>query len=361
MKIWFLPADEAACCAYRMRYAAEAARDAADLEFTISMQIPRRLRRGRPEPEATDADLVVFQRPATLPIVEMIAGFQRQGTPVVVDLDDDFGSIPPQHVAWHGLEPSRNLSANWEWIAKAAAIADLVTVSKPALAERYGKHGRVRILRNCIPRRLLSLPRASDSKTLGWAGWAATHVGDLEVPGAGIAEALRGTDWHFKVIGPAEQIKRRLALDTEPDATGSLPLDAYQEALGCLDVGIVPLAANRFNQSKSGLKGLEYAARGVPFVASPTPEYMRLAADGIGVVAAGRPRNWRSELRRLIADPDLHAARAHTARNRVAEAYTYEHHYQQWLDAWKHAAARRSHASVSHVVRRTGSLTASAC
>ena len=52
-----------------------------------------------------------------------------------------------------------------------------------------------------------------------------------------------------------------------------------------IDIGIVPLNNIGFNHAKSYLKGLEYAAAGIPFVSSHTPEYQFLADAGIGRVA----------------------------------------------------------------------------
>jgi hypothetical protein len=43
--------------------------------------------------------------------------------------------------------------------------------------------------------------------------------------------------------------------------------------LNGIHVGLVPLTRGPFNEAKSYLKGLEYAAAGIPFIATPTEEY----------------------------------------------------------------------------------------
>ena len=65
----------------------------------------------------------------------------------------------------------------------------------------------------------------------------------------------------------------------------SLTGGGYTSSVAELGVGLVPLLDSAFNRAKSWLKGLEYAALGVPFVASPTPEYVKLAGLGAGLLA----------------------------------------------------------------------------
>jgi hypothetical protein len=57
------------------------------------------------------------------------------------------------------------------------------------------------------------------------------------------------------------------------------------------DIGLVPLAKNRLNEGKSHLKGMEYNACGIPYVASPSESY-RWFTDGNGLLA-NSPREWR--------------------------------------------------------------------
>jgi hypothetical protein len=70
-----------------------------------------------------------------------------------------------------------------------------------------------------------------------------------------------------------------------------------------IDIGIVPLNPNQFNEAKSNLKGLEYALSGIPFVASDTQEYRDLADMGVGRIAKSN-KDWLKHLKQLL-DPEV--------------------------------------------------------
>jgi hypothetical protein len=144
-------------------------------------------------------------------------------------------------------------------------------------------------------------------------------------------------------------VPERLRYSAATDATGWLPLPDYPAALARLDVGVVPLASSDFNRAKSWLKGLEMAAVGAVPIASPTPDYVRLAAEGLCVTASGRGR-WSTLLRRWAADTyraaDARAAFTGAARARIRASWTYEARAGDlWPAAWRGAlelaAARR--------------------
>jgi hypothetical protein len=114
-----------------------------------------------------------------------------------------------------------------------------------------------------------------------------------------------------------------------------MPFAEYPAEVARLDVGMAPLADTAFNRGKSALKPLEMAALGVAFVASPLPEYARLAELGAGDLA-GRPRHWVATLRRLLTDDEYRAERAGRGRE-VAARLTYEAHADGWAVAWGEA------------------------
>ena len=288
-----------------------------------------------------DADVIVFQRPVEEELARVvIPQLQAAGKAVVVEIDDDLTRIDPRHMAHAALNPRRNPTVNSRFLQDACQMADLVTVTTPALAARYGKHGRVAVLPNCVPEHLLTLPRSSDGHTIGWRGWTRTHPGDLRSTHGGVQDTLARTGARFLQIGPAEGVRADLSLADEPEATGPLGnIDDFYAAIGRLDVGIVPLADTQFNAAKSYLAGLEYAACGVPFVASPVAEYQRLAGQGVGVLAAYRARNWRARLTDLISDTALRHEAAEHGRAVVAEHHTVERNAHRWIEAWEQALA----------------------
>jgi glycosyltransferase involved in cell wall biosynthesis len=295
--------------------------------------------------EVPDADVVVFQRPLQRTLVEAIPRLQDAGVRVVVEIDDDFTAMSRRNVAWYSCQPTAyehpvtkavmgGPDRNWHHLAHACRIADLVTVSTPALAQRYGKHGRVRVVPNHIPASYLDVrPEPHDGVVVGWTGSVDTHPDDLQVTRGAVGRALRATGASFAVVGTGNGVQRRLGLDQPVVASGWLPLDQYPHAVAQFDVGIVPLELSAFNEAKSALKGLEYAALGVPFVASPTEPYCTLDMTMIGRLAM-RPRHWERELRWLIENPEARDESASRGREAVRERWTVEGNCEQWFDAW---------------------------
>lgn len=288
-----------------------------------------------------DADVVVFQRPPHRDTPAIIEQFQAQGVAVVVDVDDDLMTVHPQNAAYPLHAGLLSPEVNARYTAKCCGIADLVTVSTPALAERYGAHGRVAVLPNCVPVAMLDYPRHSDGHTIGWPGRIASHPADLEVTRGGVGEAI--SDWRFHVIGEAAGVKDALGLRCEPSETPWIAsVEDYHRELGSLDIAIAPLSDTAFNKAKSALKLLEASAAGVPCIASPRAEY---EATGLGVLAADRARSWRSAVRQLIQDESLRWELAAQGREAVAERFTWESNGWKWAEAWAEAVANRQAAT----------------
>lgn len=291
-----------------------------------------------------DVDVIVLQRPLARLLVDTIPFLQKQGKIVVVEVDDDFKTINPRNVAWMSSHPKYSPDRNWRHLERACQIADMVTVSTPALADVYGKHGRVQVIPNFVPEWYLHANKeAQDAVYLGWSGSVNTHPDDLQVVRAGVWLALQATGASMTVVGSGLGIHRHLSLPrTLPmKVTDWMPIDKYPEAMAQLDVGIVPLQLSVFNQSKSWLKGLEFAALGVPFVASPTEQYVELAERyDIGLLAF-TPKDWQRQLTRLLASEDLRSEIGQAGRNRVEmNDLTIERQTGRWLMAW--ASARKA-------------------
>lgn len=341
MKVVVYPADMGRC-GHRLIWPAQALIDqGADVNLVLptdpqerQLQADwRRYTDGRRELmsiDPPDADVVVFQRPLQRTLVESIPMLQAAGRRVVVEVDDDFSTISPRNVSWRGCHPAYSPDRNWNHLARACRIADLVTVTTPALARRYGGHGRVVVVPNHIPAAYLDItPEPHDGVIVGWSGSVDTHPDDLQVTRGGVARAVEATGARFAVVGTGVGVAERLGLAEVPPASGWVTLDEYPHYMAQLDVGIVPLELTSFNEAKSYLKGLEFAALGVPFVASPTGPYRGVPLARL----ASKGRDWEREVRALVEHPGARLGAASTLRHWAA-TQTVEANCGRWWEAW---------------------------
>jgi glycosyltransferase involved in cell wall biosynthesis len=299
--------------------------------------------------DAEGADVVVLQLPKTAEMLQCIHLLQAQGVAVVVEMDDLMSAVPYGH-AGHRSLIRRGMA---RWGLECARAADFVTVSTPALLAEYAGHGRGAVVANAVPRSIAELPpayeRRPDVVTVGWAGTVFGHPYDLQEMGSGLRQAMdrtRGAS-RFTVIGQKGDARTRLGLAEEPDEVPWLhEVHEYLALLGeVLDVGIAPLRMDSFNISKSWLKPLEYAARGVFCVRARTPEYERL---GLGLPAKA-PKDWAKWIAVGVEDADRRRELAAAAREQVLAHHLTEHRAGQWIDAWRAALEHRARTRPSGV------------
>lgn len=347
-----LPGDESACGYYRMRLPAGAV--ALETGWTVDVYRPSEVRLGTGPTgrlwkvfglDLEDVSVIVMQRVSSPEHVEFLRWLQGRGVAVVVDVDDAMWAIERDNAAWKAW--NSNGRSHWRWLDKACGLADLVTVTTAALAARYGRHGRVVELPNCVPSDVAQIPSVRDqvdqTTAIGWAGFTATHPGDLQVVGSAVADCREATGCEVRVIGDAHGAAT--AWGTPVQGVDPVPIGAqYFAALTTLDVGLVPLRGHRFNRSKSYLKALEMAACGVPVIASPTPAHLDLRRT-VDIGIASTVSGWRDGLISLVTDADLRAERGAAIRDQVMANHTYEGHAYRWADAWQRARTRRERMS----------------
>lgn len=345
MRVVAYPADLGGCGHHRVIWPARALQaEGVDVDVVLRHEPAERQLRGSwwndddgnahlVDVLAPEADVVVVQRPATDRWVATIHALQRKGIRVVVEVDDDFDTIHPRNVAWARFHPTASPGHNRLHVHEACRIADWVVVSTPALARRYGAHGRCSVVRNCVPARYLDATREPhDGVYVGWSGSVETHPADLQEMGAALVRALRATGAELAVVGTGTGVQRIVGTPEPPLAAGWRTIAEYPDALAQFDVGVVPLQPGAFNEAKSWLTGLAMAACGVPFVASPTIEYTALHAAGAGLIAS-TPRDWERHLKTLIGSPALREDLAELGR-RVARSLTIQSRAERWWEAW---------------------------
>jgi glycosyltransferase involved in cell wall biosynthesis len=297
-----------------------------------------------------EPDIIIFQRPLLDSFVQVIKFAQNRGIACVVEIDDDLKATHPHNVAYEHLNPATSPTSNWEHLMEACDLADLVITSTPNLARRYAAHGRYRICRNYMPESVfdIEVQHSPVAPRLGWSGTIQTHPEDLDVAGPHISAALNNfaRNKNFYIVGDGYLVKERLHLKEHNEVidTGWVPRGDYIGTLAeHIDVGVVPLKIDHFNNSKSWLKMLEMAAVGIPSVGSPTEENIALA-EILGNKTAKKPKDWQRHLKPLLSDPAHYLERSEAVRE-AARPLTYENHIGDWVEAWNQALENRSNAS----------------
>ncbi len=300
-----------------------------------------------------DADVIVIQRTTHRYLVDAIPFWQAQGRRVILDIDDDLSCIHPDNPAWAGLRPDPANPHNWNNLVRAARMADVVTVTTPALAARYRTDAV--ILPNYLPDHYYGLPRA-DSATIGWPASLATHPNDPDVLGPALERVVRETGARVRMLGGppmAPAYRAAFRLRDDPDMTPSVGIEDWPAYVASLGIGIAPLADTVFARSKSWLKILELSAAAVPWVASPRADYLAFhRATGAGILA-DRPNAWRAALKALILDAGYRAEQSATVRA-AAEGYRLRDHAWRWASAWGLDAPAASPERADHAHVLTG-------
>jgi hypothetical protein len=149
---------------------------------------------------------------------------------------------------------------------------------------------------------------SGNKPTVGWVGMMAWRVDDLKCVSAPIKTFIEKNDLKFHhsgiMLDKPHWIAEALNIDSDrvTGFTGARP-QYYGHIFMPIDIGIVPLTQNQFNEAKSSLKGMEYALSGIPFVASDTQEYRDLADAGAGRIAKTN-KDWLKHLNALL-DPEV--------------------------------------------------------
>jgi hypothetical protein len=347
MKVYAFPADMHGCGFYRIIWPAEQLKlqgiditivkpGARDVGFTgvmnsdgtemIDVQIP------------PDADLMVFQRVSHKFIAQAIRLIRAKGVAVIVELDDDLSCIDPRNPAWNLLQPGgegESAMHSWHNLMDACRDATMVVTSTPALQKRFAVHGRGAVFENYVEARLLSIPRV-DHDMIGWAGSIHSHPGDLQAMGSSV-NRLAQDGAQFMVAGSGQGVAEAWSLPPEAalHASGVVPLAQWGDAVSKLGIGVAPLADTKFNAAKSWLKVAEMAAVGVPCVASPRAEYVRLHEQGVGTLAKN-DKDWYRKLSALRKDSALREESSQMGRA-VMGGFTIEGNAWKLAEIWQDA------------------------
>jgi glycosyltransferase involved in cell wall biosynthesis/GT2 family glycosyltransferase len=271
-------------------------------------------------------DGVVVCRNAGPP--EVLSALARQckkwGVPLVLDLDDDLLNVPADK------DPGGVYPEFAPALRELLAMASLTTLSTEPLIEAYApKTHQVRLVPNRLePNHWLTPVNAGVEAPAGvlehtgprilYMG-SPTHREDLEL-------VLPAFERLRKEHGAALFIVGITSSDPPPGVVALTPpnrrydhfIQWFKSISRFFDIAIAPLTDAPFNRSKSALKFMEYAALGLPVVASDVEPYARVVRDGVdGLLVEADEDGWVEAVASLIRDPALRKRLTAAARSRA--------------------------------------------
>ena len=260
---------------------------------------------------------------------------QKLGQKIIVDVDDFYEGIPETNRAYEMTHPEKNPNTNREFYHQVIEMADLVTVSTPFLLEHHSKtHPNVVMVRNGVYVDMFEKRKQRSKPVIGWVGAVPFRGGDLEIMQEWLPDFLEKHDLMFHHSGympDAPSVAEVVGIPEERFTQSPIVNMLDYGTQFNFDIGLVPLSNIPFNEAKSTIKGLEYAAAGIPFVASDLPEYRSLAGLGVGRVARTADE-WIEHLETLL-DYTLRKREAAIQRNLVEKEHSIAARGQDWRDA----------------------------
>jgi hypothetical protein len=251
---------------------------------------------------------------------------------LVYEIDDNPFSVEP--VNWQAYSTFARADVI-DAVTHSAEVASLVTVTTEPLAGVMRKiNPNVAVLPNCVPGWVCDLERPRRERPrVGWVG-GASHGRDIRLITRPLEQFLNrnpGWDGHLGGTDFRPAIKHERVGFTPWVSVTENPRPFY-EAID-FDIGLAPLQWTVFASSKSYVKALEYAARGIPVIATDCEPYREFVLHGVTGFLVRRDHEWLKYMQELASDEGLRESMGAKAREH-ARAFTIERNWTRWAGAY---------------------------
>tara|TARA_R110002074_G_scaffold139168_1_gene284639 strand:+ start:1028 stop:4801 length:3774 start_codon:yes stop_codon:yes gene_type:complete len=260
---------------------------------------------------------------------KLIETAKAANIPYIFEIDDDLFEVPSEK------DKAGFYASYAPFLSELISNAAAVTVSTGILAEKMRPYNdQVEVIHNKIPSRL-------------WGGFLSKHLDDTP------RLLYMGTKTHDEdlvFVLPAIELARathpnlRLSLigvtsrSDLPDWVDVIPLKNeaknysqfvpwIKNQIENIDLAIAPLMDGEFNRFKSGLKILDYAALGLPVLASEAPSYRNLVGSQSPVGITLIPNNANAWAKNIVMKINQRSAlhnEGHVLREWVFKNHTLE-------------------------------------
>lgn len=280
-------------------------------------------------------DVIVAQR-FNKPGAEHL--WRRARTPfnrLVYELDDDVFNITPDNFAAYTL---------WKnpLIRDAAIhnieVSDLITTTTQPLAELLREYNpNVMVIPNQIPAWVCDYQRSRrDRPAVGWAGGGShgADVGLIVTPVRRFLQRFKG--WDLRLAGTDYRVTFKAGdravftpwVHVTDDPHGFYTVPDW-------DIGLAPLVPTQFTRCKSAIKALEWAALGIPTIASDWPPYSDFIRHGETGFIVKHDHEWLKYMSLLAADDDLRESMGTKAREQARQFTMEGGGWRLWAEAFE--------------------------
>jgi glycosyltransferase involved in cell wall biosynthesis len=279
-------------------------------------------------------DVVHIYRRTDSMVQKAVDELRARGVGIVWDNDDDPRLIPPEAPKYKtlgGFHAERDFQSQGKIVRR----AHVVTATSAYLAERYAEAWDVEpvVIENYLVDHHFPRERSRpDDFVIGWVA-AGEHRADSQR--LDVTQMLRRVmerDQRIRVVSMGVQLK----LDPERYTHHSwVPFAELPSHLQGFDIGIAPIAEIPFNLARSNVKVKEYAAAGVPWVASARGPYADLGSRCGGMVIADD--QWEDTLVHL-AGSRFKRSQLRRRAKAWGKSQHLRHHIQRWEAVFETAA-----------------------
>lgn len=283
----------------------------------------------------TASSLIIYRLQCNHVFNVLLYEARRLGIPVFYDIDDPLFSI--ECISDYGnidFTPLLNRSAMMlEACAYGVAMSscDYLIASTPRLAQEMARYARrpAFVRRNFPSQQSIEngevlAPRGeNEHPVLIFPSGSFGHEADLNA----IAEEL------VRFFAGAPQAKLRIVGQFRPETLDKrlrkyaefvpfLEYEQYVAALSAATAILLPLADERFNRCKSGVRFIDTASIGGVTIASAVGDYPNMIEDGVNGVLVENSTDWCAVLNRVVGDEALRNKIRRGARKSLRETFS---------------------------------------
>ncbi len=308
-----------------------------DITYFLCSEIPNILK------YIENINILIFQRTTwTIEVENLIYLAKQRNIPIIYDVDDllykaDYVPIFINHIGIPFTLENTNLyfaiATGYEMVAKKCdAYITTTTFLKKQLEKDFNK--TVYVIPNFLNKEQIEeskkiVEKRKENKekfVIGYFSGSPSHRSDFKTIENDLIRVLeKYPDTYLKIVGFMQLSEELRQYQNRGRVIFKelVPYEQLQYEIGSVDVNIIPLVKNDFNEAKSELKFFESAIVKVPSCIAKTGVYQEFLQDGISALFC-EPGEWFDNIEKLYLDQKLRKKIADSAYDKTCQIYLPE-------------------------------------